>query len=86
MDGNEGDPRRAMTTIRRQLDRERRERELAMTPSERFELALALGARDVEIFRHTFKPPLSASEARKRLQRQKQASRTPSACVDALLS
>ena len=57
---------------------------MAMTPAERVALALSLGARDVEIFRAAH-PELSAEEARRILDRQRQAGRRPSRCIEELI-
>jgi hypothetical protein len=57
---------------------------LALAPSERVALALALGERDLESYRLAQRPPLSREGAIRHLERRRQASRRASACLDAL--
>ena len=58
----------------------------ALGAAERVALALALGKRDLEIFRAARRPPLSRAEARRLLDRQRQRGRRRSGCIDALLA
>ena len=62
-----------------------RARTRAMTESDRLAEALALGRLGLETFRQAQAPPPSAAEAARRLERQRQASRRPSACLRALI-
>jgi len=55
-----------------------------MTPAERVAHALALGARSLEIYATA--NGLDAHEARRRIERARQAGRRRSACIEALLS
>ena len=57
----------------------------AMSADERVALALALGRRDLETFRLAQDPPLSVEDARRILERQRQASRRRSACIEELI-
>lgn len=54
-----------------------------MSIPERVELALRLGERDLESFRATH--DLDRMTARRLLERRKQATRHPSACLDRLI-
>ena len=58
---------------------------LDRTPDERVALALELGRRDVERFRLAQDPPMLALEARRRLERERQAGRVPSAAMDEII-
>lgn len=62
-----------------------RRRLRALSAEARVALALALGRRDLETFRQAHDPPLPRDEALRRLERQRQAGRRPSACVAALI-
>ena len=57
----------------------------AMTADERVALALALGRRDLETFRLAQDPPLSVEDARRILERRRQAGRQRSACIEELI-
>jgi hypothetical protein len=57
----------------------------ALTPAERVALALALGRRDLEMFRLAQDPPLDASEAACILERRRQAGRRRSRAIEELL-
>ncbi|MGH7312348.1 MAG: hypothetical protein ACREJV_04180 [Candidatus Rokuibacteriota bacterium] len=48
---------------------------LMLTPAERVELALALGARDLESFRLAHQPALESPAAVRMLERRRQAGR-----------
>ncbi len=56
-----------------------------LAPAERVALALALGERDLEIFRLAHDPPLAPDEAVRRLQRRRQAGRRPSRCAERIV-
>jgi hypothetical protein len=56
----------------------------ALAAGERVGLALALGARSLEIYAAA--SGLSRAEARRAVERRRQARRRPSACLDALLA
>ena len=58
---------------------------LSLTPTERVRLALALGERDLEMFRSAHRPPLSREEAARLLERQRQSGRRHSRCHEALI-
>lgn len=70
-----------MRSVLDALKEEDRRALAAMTPAERVALALRLGARDLETFRLAHDPPLDVSEARRRLQQQRQQGRQPSRCL-----
>ena len=74
-----------MRSVADRLRAEDRAALLALTPAERVALALELGARDLEIFRSAHHPPLTAQEAARRLERQRQAGRRPSRCLQELI-
>lgn len=57
----------------------------ALSADARVTLALRLGARDLKTFRLAQRPPLSAEEADRRLRRQRQRGRRPSACIQELI-
>ena len=57
----------------------------AMSADERVALALALGRRDLETFRLAQDPPLSVEDATRILERQRQAGRRRSACLEELI-
>jgi hypothetical protein len=71
-----------MTSVLDRLRDEDRKAVLALTPAERVALALALGERDLEMFRGVC--GLSRVEAARILDRQKHHGRRPSACLAAL--
>ena len=72
-----------MKSVLDRLRQEDRAALLALTPTERVRLALALGERDLEAFRRA--RGLGPSEAARLLERQKQSGRRPSGCVVALI-
>lgn len=74
-----------MKSVADQLRREDREAVLAMTPGERVALALALGERDLETLCKAHRPALTREEAARILERQRQAGRRPSPCVESLI-
>ena len=74
-----------MRSVADELRVEDRERVLAMTPAERVALALALGDRDLEIFRAAQQPGLSREEAARILDRQRHAGRGRSRCLEELI-
>jgi hypothetical protein len=74
-----------MHSVADELRAEEREALLALSPSERVALALALGERDLETFRLAQRPALNRDEAIQRLDRRRQASRRASACVESLI-
>lgn len=57
----------------------------ALSSGERVRLALALGARDLELFRPAQRPPLSRDEAARLLDRRRQAGRRHSRAVEDLI-
>lgn len=61
-----------------------RERLAALSPAERVALALALGERDLGLL--AARNDQELGEARRALERRRQARRRRSACVDALLA
>jgi hypothetical protein len=75
----------AMRSVVDALRREDREAFLRRSPGERVRMVLALGERDLETFRRAHDPPLSRQEARRRLERQRQAGRRWSGCAAALV-
>jgi hypothetical protein len=74
-----------MRSVADGLRREEREALLALSPAERLALALALGRRDLELFRHALRPPLAPEEAGRLLERQRQAGRRRCACIEAMI-
>lgn len=74
-----------MKSVADLLRLEDRKAVLALTPTERVALALALGERDLETFRNARTPRLSRDEAARILERQRQASRRRSRCIEALI-
>ncbi len=58
---------------------------LRLSPAERVALALALGERDLELFRAAACPPLVRSEAARALDRQRQVGRRRSRCHEAVI-
>ena len=74
--------------MRSVADRLREEDRLALAalgPGERVALALAVGARDLELFRQAQYPPLSPDEAARILERRRQAGRRRSRAVEDLI-
>jgi hypothetical protein len=57
----------------------------ALTPAERVELALALGARDLESFRWALQPALDPQAAARILERRRQASRRRCRAIEELI-
>lgn len=74
-----------MRSVADALRAEDRARARAMTTSARLTCALALGRLGLETFRRTQAPSLPAAEATRRLERRRQATRRPSACLRALI-
>jgi hypothetical protein len=74
-----------MRSVADGLRRDEREAILTLSPAQRVALALALGGRDLELFRHAFRPPLGPEEARRILERQRQAGRRPSRSIEAMI-
>jgi hypothetical protein len=73
---------RSVADLLRLEDREAIE---ALTPDERVALALAIGARDLEAFRAAHSPPLESGVAARILERQRQASRRRSRCIEEII-
>lgn len=73
-----------MRSVADDLRDEERQAVLALSPAERVALALALGRRDLELFRAAQRPRLSRGDAAWRLDRQRQAGRRRSGCIEAL--
>lgn len=65
-------------------DNDRRELR-ALTPAARVALALQLGRRDLDSFRLAHRPPLPEPDARRVLERRRQAGRRPSRCLEELI-
>jgi len=74
-----------MRSVADDLRAEDRNAVLALSPDERVRLALALGERDLQAFRLAHDPPLARDAAIRRLERQRQAGRRPSRCIDELI-
>ena len=74
-----------MRSVADGLRREEREALLALSPAERVAIALALGERDLELFRQGSGARLAPKEARRILERQRQAGRRRCACVEAMI-
>ena len=74
-----------MRSVADRLRAEDRAALLALTPAERVALALALGERDLEIFRAAHHPPLTREKAARLLDRQRQIGRRPSRCLQELI-
>ena len=55
------------------------------TPAERVVIALALGRRDLRLFADSQDPPLDRHAAARLLERQRQAGRRPSRCIEELI-
>lgn len=77
--------RLTMRSVADLLRAEDREAVQSLTPAERVALALALGARDLETFRAAQDPPLVYGEAARFRERQRQAGRQPSRCVEEII-
>ena len=74
-----------MKSVADRLRLEDRQALLGLTPSQRVALALALGQRDLELFRANHRPRLSQKDAARILDRQRQAGRRPSRCHEAAI-
>lgn len=74
-----------MRSVADRLRVEEREAILRLTPAERVALALALGARDLETFRHAHTPPLAPDVAARILERQRQIGRRRSRCLEEVI-
>ena len=72
-----------MDSVADELRRDLRERNRALPLAERVDRVLAMGALALRVFADAQSLDLRA--ARRELQRRRQASRLPSACMDALL-
>ena len=72
-----------MKSVLDRLRDEDRDALLALTPTQRVTVALALGERDLEAFRRA--RGLSRAEAARVLERQKQHGRRASRCLAALI-
>ncbi|MBI1736840.1 MAG: hypothetical protein HYR51_16860 [Candidatus Rokubacteria bacterium] len=70
-----------MRSVADALRREDRAALSRLTPAERVALALALGARDIELFRKSQTPVPMPAEALRTIERRRQAGRRPSACM-----
>lgn len=75
-----------MRSVADALRAQDRERMRALTASERVAHALTLGRLGIETFRHAQATSLPAPDARRLVERRRQASRRPSACLRALAS
>jgi hypothetical protein len=71
-----------MKSVADALRDETRRRVSALTVTERIELALALGARDVELYAATC--GIDREEARRRLRAARRLARRPSRCCEEL--
>ena len=74
-----------MRSVADLLRAEDREAVLALTAAGRVRLALALGERDLEMFRLAHDPPLTREEATRRLERQRQKGRRRCRCIEELI-
>jgi len=74
-----------MKSVADRLRLEDRKALRGLKASQRVALALALGQRDLELFRATHRPPLSREDAARILDRQRQAGRRPSRCHEAAI-
>jgi hypothetical protein len=74
-----------MRSVADALKLEDREALRALSPARRVALALALGARDLEMFRRAHEPPLDPEPARRVLERRRQAGRRRSRAVEELI-
>ncbi len=74
-----------MRSVADRLRIEDREAVLRLTPAERVELALALGARDLESYRMALQPALDGEAAARILQRQRQAGRRRCRAIEELI-
>jgi hypothetical protein len=74
---------RRVKSVLDDLRRESREADLRMTPAERVALAFRLGRRDLALFAAA--EGLSLGEARRRLERARQAGRRRCRCIEELI-
>jgi hypothetical protein len=74
-----------MHSVIERLRAEDRDAVLALTVTERIDLALALGARDLANFRSAQRPPMDAVTAARLLERRRQAGRRRSRCLEELI-
>jgi hypothetical protein len=72
-----------MRSVADDLRDELRDEVRKLSPAERLELAFRLGEEGLEAFRQAH--DLTREEAIRRLQRQRQAGRTPSRCMSELI-
>ena len=72
-----------MRSVADDLRAEDRARVMRMTPAERVALALALGERDLELFRAAH--GLTREDAMRLLDRQRQVGRLHSRCIEELI-
>jgi len=75
-----------MSGVAERLRLEDRRALAALTPAERVALALALGERDLELFRNARRPPLSRRDAERLLGRQRQVGRRRSRCHETVIA
>jgi hypothetical protein len=75
-----------MGSVADRLRQEQQERVRALPAAERIALALALGARDLALYRRGHVPPISVEDARRRLRSLRQVGRRPSRCHDAVMA
>jgi hypothetical protein len=75
-----------MDSVADGLRQEQQGRVRALSAAERVALALALGARDLALYRRGQCPPMTVEEARRRLRSLRQVGRRPSRCHDALMA
>jgi hypothetical protein len=77
--------RRPVRSVADSLKDEDREALSALSPARRVALALALGARDLELFRLAHTPALDPEPARRELERRRQAGRRRSRALEELI-
>ena len=75
-----------MSGVAERLRLEDRRALAALTPGQRVALALALGERDLEMFRNAQRPPLSRRDAARILDRQRQVGRRRSRCHETVIA
>jgi hypothetical protein len=75
----------AMRSVADQLRRDDQEAMRQLSPAERVRVALALGARDLKAFHGSQPPGPGRAEARRILERRRQALRRASGCMVALI-
>jgi hypothetical protein len=71
-----------MRSVADRLREEDRQALARLSPTARVALALALGERDLELFRHARRPVLSRAEAARLLERGRQAGRRRARFLD----